>query len=214
MDKKILAIGGHVIKTARVELQKVIEAGRVEMLIHNGGSIFHDFQLAESTTLATRQIHSFPLDEVVSEPNIVRKASQRVWEWVCGSENYAPDNSITRLCQGYQIPVLMFTIPGADFWHLFKGGDAWQEMGRAAFHHFSELRLRFRYPFHYVCMGSAVVHPEIFTKAISGINLPTFQADVVDFKDMYRPSTRVAKYGHYYFITHKQYLTELLRNRV
>ena len=216
MDKKILAIGGHVIKTARVELEKVIERGHVDMLIHNGGSIFHDFQLATCTELATRQIHSYPLDEVVEDPNITKKASIRVWEWVLGSKNYAPKKSITHLCQGLQIPVLMFTIPGADFWHLFKGGDAWAEMGRAANHHFSVLRMRLRHPFHYVCMGSAVVHPEIFTKAIAG-NYPRpkeFQADVVDFKDMYRPSTRVAKYGNYYFMNHKQYLQELLQNKV
>lgn len=215
MDKKILAIGGHVIKTARVELEKAIERGHVEMLIHNGGSIFHDFQLATCTELVTRQIHSFPLDEVVEDPNVTKQAALHVWEWLLGSKNYAPKNSITRLCQGYHIPVLMFTIPGADFWHLFKGADAWGELGHALFHHFSELRLRFRYPFHYVCMGSAVVHPEIFTKAISGMKLPeAMQADVVDFKMMYRPETRVSKYGHYYVITHKQYLQELLRNRV
>ncbi len=216
MDKKILAIGGHVIKTARVELEKVIERGHVEMLIHNGGSIFHDFQLATCTELASRQIHSYPLDEVVEDPNITKKASIRVWEWVLGSKNYAPAKSITHLCQGLGIPVLMFTIPGADFWHLFKGGDAWSEMGRAAHHHFGILRMRLRHPFHYVCMGSAVVHPEIFTKAIAG-NYPKpreFQADVVDFKMMYRPETRVAKYGNYYVIPHKQYLQELLQNRV
>lgn len=184
------------------------------MLIHNGGSIFHDFQLATSTELVTRQIHSFPLDEVVEDPNITKTAGLRVWEWVLGSKNYAPEKSITHLCQGMGIPVLMFTVPGADFWQLFKGGDAWAEMGRAAFHHFSELRLRFRDPFHYVCMGSAVIHPEVFTKAISGLKLPKFQADVVDFKIMYRPSTRIAKYGDYYVITHKQYLQELLKNRV
>ncbi len=215
LEKKILAIGGHVIKTARVELEKVIERGHVEMLIHNGGSIFHDFQLATCTQLTTRQIHSFPLDEVVEDPQITKKASNLVWDWLLGSLNYAPENSITRLCQGYQIPVLMFTSYGADFWQLFKGRAAWSELGGAAFHHFSELRLRFRYPFHYVCMGSAVIHPEVFTKAIAGLNLPkAMQADVVDFKDMYRPSTRVAKYGNYYHISHKEYLQHLLSNKV
>ena len=44
--KRILAIGGHVIKTAGYELLRVIKANKVEMLIHNGGSLFHDFQLS------------------------------------------------------------------------------------------------------------------------------------------------------------------------
>ena len=211
MSKRIIAIGGHVIKTARVELEKVIERGHVEMLIHNGGSLFHDFQLATSTNLSHRQIHSYPLDEVVEDPGVARRASYHVWEWVLGSKNYAPEKSITHLCHDLGIPVLMFTIPGADFWHLFKGGDAWAELGRAANHHFGVLRMRLRHPFHYVCMGSAVIHPEIFTKAISGRKLPEFKADVVDFLDMYRPRTRIAKYGKYYKMEHKEYLQKWLK---
>ena len=46
--KRILAIGGHVIKTAKYGLYKVIERGYVEMIIHNGGSLFHDFQIAST----------------------------------------------------------------------------------------------------------------------------------------------------------------------
>jgi hypothetical protein len=57
-------------------------------------------------------------------------------------------------------------------------------------------------------MGSAVVHPEVFSKALAMIPKRgvEFQADVVDFMDMYRPRTRVAKYGNYYHMHHLAFL--------
>ena len=57
--KKILAIGGAVIKTGKTELIEVIKSGQIEMLIHNGGSIFHNFQ-QEMDDLSD---HSYPLNE-------------------------------------------------------------------------------------------------------------------------------------------------------
>jgi len=59
-------------------------------------------------------------------------------------------------------------------------------------------------------MGSAVIHPEVFIKAVAVSKPSKFKADVVDFLDMYRPRTRVAKYGIYYQITHQEYLKGLL----
>ena len=57
---------------------------------------------------------------------------------------------------------------------------------------------------------SAIIHPELFIKAIA-VSKPTdFKADVVDFIDMYRPRTRVSKFGTYYKMTHKEYLERLL----
>jgi hypothetical protein len=213
MAKKIIAIGGAVIKTSRKLLKRVIHDGHVDMLIHNGGSIFHDFQLSIDTNLTSPQRHSYKLDALIDNPKLNEEASYDVWDWLLNSRK-APPDSVTGMCEARDIPVLMFTIPGADFWHLFGGGEKWSMLGAHAYIHFAILRDRFKKPFHYVCMGSAVVHPEIFTKAIAGIKLPEFQADVVDFKDMYRPSTRVAKYGNYYCMNHKEYLKNLLKNRV
>ena len=214
MGKKILAIGGAVIKTAQEELVQVIEQGHVEMLIHNGGSIFHDFQIAIDPQLKSGgECHSHRLDSLIKDPSVNAEASEYVWEWLaCGCR--APEGSATRACEDNDIDVLMFTVIGGDFWHLFRGGYAWSQLGALTHVNFGILRDRFMKPFHYVCMGSAVVHPEVFTKAIAGIKLPKFQADVVDFKHMYRPSTRVAPYGNYYCINHLEYLQYLRKNLV
>jgi hypothetical protein len=131
-----------------------------------------------------------------------KNASGRVWAWL--EEAPAPENSITRSCQNKSIPVLMFTGMACDFWQVF--GNDWGLIGWRAKKDFNRLVDRFFRRFHYVCMGSAVIHPEVFTKALA-LNRPKrFTADVVDFKDMYRPMTRVARYGKYYRMTHKEYL--------
>jgi hypothetical protein len=207
--KRILAIGGHVIKTAKTELYRVVEDGKVEMLIHNGGSIFHDFQIASTADVKiwTSESHSYPLSDLIEKPEMNTPASLKVWNWIEGSAP-APEGSVTRRCEDLAIPVYIFTGPGCDFWHLFRGGKYWGMLGEKMHSYFSEIRERFKHPFHYVCMGSAVIHPEVFTKAIAGIKKPEFTADVVDFLDMYRPRTRVSQYGTYYKMTHKEYLAK------
>ena len=214
MEKRILAIGGHVIKTAKYDLYKIIERNKVEMLIHNGGSIFHDFQIAStSDARITTENHSYPLSDLVESPEINRPTSMVLWNWIEG-KGEAPKGSITSLCQGWGIPVLLFTAHGCDFWHLFKGGDYWSMLGTKIHRDFGLLRSRVKFPFHYVCMGSAVIHPEVFTKAIAGGPTPEFKADVVDFLDMYRPRTRISQYGKYYKMTHKEYLGKWLRDEL
>ena len=213
MKKRILAIGGHVIKTARAELKQVIDDGKVEMLIHNGGSLFHDFQLSLDYPLVMSGNHSYSLEGLIEDPGINKTASEIVWRWIEGGVE-APIGSVTKRCEDFAIPVLMFTCLGCDFWHLFRGSKYWGELGEKTHQYFSILREKLQAPFHYVCMGSAVIHPEVFTKAIAGIKKPEFTADVVDFLDMYRPRSRIAKYGKYYKMTHEEYLIKWHRDEL
>jgi hypothetical protein len=199
--KKILAIGGAVIKTAKGELREYIENDQIEMLIHNGGSIFHDFQQAIDPNLTS---HSYPLNDLINDYSCNKEASTYVWEFV--NYNTAPEESITKLCVDKGIPVLLFTGLGCDFWHLFATPDLWSDYGRQSYYYFEELWKRFKDPFHYICMGSAVIHPEVFTKAIAVAKNKNFKSDVVDFKYMYRPQTRISIYGTYYHMTHKRFL--------
>jgi len=201
---KILAIGGAVIKTAKPELKEIIMNNKVEMLIHNGGSIFHDFQQELDPTL---EDHSYPITELLEDYECNRLSSEYLWDWILGVGK-APEGSITRLCENKKIPVLLFTVLGADFWQLFV--HSWISLADKSFKDFEMLCYKFRNPFHYICMGSAVVHPEVFLKAVAVTKPKEFRADVVDFLDMYRPRTRVAKYGKYYQMSHKEFLDEWL----
>ncbi len=203
--KKIMAIGGAVIKTARDELIQVVENDKIEMLIHNGGSIFHDFQLATDDL----DSHSHPLDDLLEDYSCNKDTSKLVWEWIKYPYSPPPENSITKMCEDKKIPVLLFTAMACDFWQLFGTPEDWGAYGQHAYWDYKELVNRFKSPFHYVCMGSAVIHPEVFIKAVADAkNYKEFTADVVDFLEMYRPRTRVARYGMYYKMEHKEYLTE------
>lgn len=206
-NNKILAIGGAVIKTARDELRKVIEQDQVEMLIHNGGSIFHDFQLAVGDCAGKT---SYPLDDLLEDYECNREASEKVWDWLYGLP--APEGSITKLCKDSGVEVLLFTGLGCDFWQMFGSSKNWETLAKCAYSYFQVLTGRFKLcPFHYICMGSAVIHPEVFIKALAESKQKDFKADVVDFLDMYRPRTRISKYGHYYKMTHKEFLNLWLR---
>lgn len=207
--KKILSIGGAVIKTAKEELRNYIEAGNIEMLIHNGGSIFHDIQQAIDPNLKG---HSYPLDDLMDDYSCNKEASIHVWEFIEYGESVV--GSITDLCNDMNIPVLMFTSLGCDFWQLFGTADQWADYGRQSYYYFEQLNKRFKKPFHYICMGSAVIHPEVFTKAIAVAKNKDFIADVVDFKEMYRPRTRIAKYGTYYKMNHESWLKWEISNAI
>jgi len=199
--KKILAIGGAVIKTAKEELREYIEKDNVEMLIHNGGSIFHDFQQETDSNLNS---HSYSLDDLIKDYSCNEPASKLVWGWVKG--NSAPKGTITNLCTSKNIPVLLFTAHACDFWQMFSDRQDWETLAKLAWDDYKLLVYRFKSPFYYICMGSAVIHPEVFTKAIAESKARDFISDVVDFKDMYRPRTRVSIYGTYHQMSHKQYL--------
>lgn len=203
LDKKILAIGGAVIKTAREELRKVIEQDKIEMLIHNGGSIFHDFQLTMDDCGGRT---SYPLDNLLKDYECNKSASREVLKWISGYP--APEGSITSLCESKEITVLLFTGLACDFWQMFGNQNDWETLATNSYLGFKLLTGRFKSSFHYICMGSAVIHPEVFIKALAQSKQLNFKADVVDFMDMYRPRTRIAIYGDYYKMTHKEFLTK------
>ena len=114
-----------------------------------------------------------------------------------------------------EIPVLLFTTPGADFWHYFSRD--WTLLSDMAYMSMLSMVERFKQEnFHFVNVGSATMHPEVFIKAVATAkpNPENFTADVVDFKDMYRPRTRVARFGTYYTISHVEYFKYLLEGKV
>jgi len=203
MDKVILAIGGAVIKTAWEELKEVVRGGKVEILIHNGASLFHDFQRATDKILAAAGMHSYPLDDLLVNKELDAPAASLVWKWIRGK--HAPDGSVTRICEEMGIQVLCFTALGCDFWQLFD--REWDEFANATRRDLAFLANRMeKGQFHYLLLGSAVIHPEIFRTAMVLAKPAIFRADVVDFLDMYRPRTRVARYGSYYQMDFKTFL--------
>jgi hypothetical protein len=209
--KKILAIGGAVIKTARTELIEIIRTHEIEMLIHNGGSLFHDFQLSVDPPPDNQ--HSYPLTQLLEDYRVNQKTINSINRYFdCPIHDFMPEGSVTRLCHEMNIPVLMFTVLGADFWNMNPDYSQWECYAYFQCESLQTLLQRFRKDnFHYVCMGSAVIHPEIFVKGIAITHPKHFIADVVDFMNMYRPRTRIAVYGDYYQECHQIFLRSWLK---
>jgi hypothetical protein len=202
--KAILAIGGAVIKTAWEEMKAVAEKDKIEMLIHNGASIFHDFQRATDPFLAKNNMHSYSLQDLMGNVDLDKGASEMVWDWIKWGRK-APEGSLTRICEDKKIRVLCFTALGCDFWQLFDRD--WENFATQTRKDFYFLCQRmYEDDFHYILLGSAVIHPEVFTKALFKVRPKKFRADVVDFLEMYRPKTRVACYGTYYKMEFKEFL--------
>lgn len=204
--KTIVAIGGAVIKTAWDEIKEAAQRKLFDVLIHNGGSIFHDFQrILDPETEKLGDQTSFPLESIVQDyRKLTEKTSQAVWDWIL--LGISPPGSLTDICEKKDMDVLLFTGLGCDFWQILKDYTHWERLGRSASIDFRRLCELMEEPFRFVCMGSAVIHPEVFTKALAIAKPTEFQADVVDFLDMYRPRTRVAKYGQYFQMEHKKFL--------
>ena len=110
--KKIIGIGGAVIKTGAHEyLKKNIDD--IEIIMYNGGALFHDFQLAlEGYT-------SVPIEELTLSLNKIKDSSLYLWGWLKG-KNKAPKGALARLCEDKNIPTLLFTGIGCDYWQMFR----------------------------------------------------------------------------------------------
>ena len=204
---RILAIGGTVTKTAYDEIKEVTQRGLFDILIHNGGSVFHDFQRATETLPS----HSYPLSDLLLDYEPNRKASELVWHWI--KTGFAPAGILTTICNNSIYNVMLFTALGADFWQLFD--SHWELIAYKSKIDFDILCGLMKSPFHYICMGSAVVHPEVFVKALAVAKPKEFRGDVVDFKMMYRPKTRIvqlAKSGRYWNMEHKTFLINWLKS--
>jgi len=210
--EKILAIGGAVVKTARSELMQLIKANEIEMLIHNGGSLFHDFQHAIDPP--PKGMHSYTLSHLMRNREELKITNKAINLFFTTTTNPAPVGSVTHLCREKNIPVLVFTALGCDWWqHDMRD---WASFSAYAQESFNRLVKRFvTSQFHYVCMGSAVIHPEVFIKALAFSYASEvsnwFKADVVDFLDMYRPRTRVSIFGNYFTCEHHRFIQSWLK---
>lgn len=207
----ILGIGGAVIKTAMEELAEVIKARKIDVLLHCGASVFHDFQ----RNTENLEYHSHTLDALLKDYTLDCDASSLVWQWI--RRKGSPDSSITNLCYENDVEVLLFTALGTDFWQLFC--DEWELIASQCHDDFYRLcGIIEKDNFTYINMGSAVIMPEVFIKALAlvGIdNLKNFKTYTVDFlPNQYRPLTRVAKYGEYINMTHKEFMRKWLNNEI
>ena len=214
-DKRpvMLGMGAHAIK---VGLNPVIidlmESGAITSLAVNGAGIIHDFELAfigRTSEDVDREILSGAfgmaeetgsmLNQAIREASANEGIGAAVGRMIQSGDFPYKDNSLLAAGHRLGVPVTVHVAIGTDIIHMHPSFDG-RATGEAAQRDFltfctlvSELEGGV-----YINLGSAVLLPEIFLKAVTlarnlGQPLRHFTTVNMDFVQHYRPNTNVVR---------------------
>jgi hypothetical protein len=234
----ILSLGAHIIK---VGLSSIIidlmERGWISAIAVNGAFIIHDFEIALAgqtsedvkenlfkgtfgNTEETGLFLNVALKEG-AEQNL--GAGEAVGQYLISSSFSFNQYSILYKAYKLNIPITVHPALGTDVIHYhpnFDGAVA-GKLAETDFLQFSSVVSKISDGGVYINIGSAVILPEIFLKALAfctaqGIKPKNFYTAVFDFIKHYRPAENVVnrpitKGGKgYYFIGHHEIMIPLL----
>jgi hypothetical protein len=234
----LFGLGAHVIKVGLSPvLIDLMDRGWVSGLALNGACIVHDFEVAyagrTSEDVAARiQGGRFGMARETGE--LLNRAinqgardglglGESVGKMIAGSR--FPHRKISLLGEAYRrgIPVTVHVAVGTDTIHFHPeaSGAALGQTSLADFFLFCSMVKEIDRGGVYLNVGSAVVLPEVFLKAVTfvrnkGLRLEEFTTAVFDFSRQYRPAENVArrplggKSRGYYFVGHHEIMIPLL----
>jgi hypothetical protein len=214
-DKRpvMLGMGAHAIK---VGLNPVIidlmERGVITSLSLNGAGIIHDFEIAlvgRTSEDVDKEILSGAFGMAEETGSMLNKAIQTagadegigaaVGRMIQNGEFPYGDKSLLAACRRLEVPVTVHVAIGTDIIHMHPSFDG-RATGEAAHRDFltfcslvSDIEGGV-----YINLGSAVLLPEIFLKAVTlcrnlGHSLHHFTTVNMDFVQHYRPNTNVVR---------------------
>lgn len=234
----IFGCGAHVIKVGlNPVLINLMENGWISALALNGAGIIHDFEVALSGKTSedvAAQIKKGDFGTAAETGELLNEAIQQGKDNNLGlgeavgrffSQLELPYKEYSLLYQAYRlnIPVTVHVSLGTDIIHFHPrvDGAAIGETSLRDFFLFSALIAQLEGGGVYLNIGSAVILPEIFLKAVAyvrnqGFPLKKFITAVFDFKKHYRPLENVVRrpLGEnsqgYYFLGHHEIMIPLL----
>ncbi len=233
----ITALGAHVIKVGLSGIViDLMERGVIKGVALNGAGIIHDFELAYAGMTSEdvdAEIDTGLFGMAEETGRILNGAIKKGAEEGLGigraigkkilSSNY-PNKALSILAAGerLKIPVTVHVGIGTDIIHMHPGSDG-GAIGKASMMDFRILcnELTGLQGGVYINIGSAVILPEVFLKAITvvrnlGYKVEDFTTVNMDFMQHYRPVTNVVrrptqKGGRGYAITgHHEIMLPLL----
>lgn len=234
----IFAMGAHVIKVGLNPLIiDLMKFGWINALALNGAGIIHDFEIAfagQTSEDVAVQIKdgSFGMAKETGEylNRAIAKGSKKnlglgeaVGEMISSSDFPHKNLSLLSCAYDLNIPVTVHVALGTDIIHFHpevNGADV-GKISLNDFFLFCSLVERLDGGGVFVNVGSAVVLPEVFLKAVSfvrnrGSVLNNFSTAVFDFNLHYRPQENVVrrplmnKKDGFYFIGHHEIMIPLL----
>lgn len=237
-DKAILfALGGHVIKVGlNPVLIDLMKEGWISGLILNGAGIIHDFEVAYSghtSEEVERQIKDGRFGMSRETGQLLNEAifagqdrcglGEIVGEMIARSQFPHKDLSLLAAAYELNIPATVHVAIGTDTIHFHPkvNGEALGKTSLRDFFLFCTLVQGLDGGGVFLNMGSAVMLPEVFLKAVTfvrnkGKRLEEFSTAVFDFLHHYRPDQNIVKRPlgkkgkGFYFIGHHEIMIPLL----
>jgi hypothetical protein len=234
----LFGLGAHVIKVGlNPVLIRLMEDGWVSGIALNGAGIIHDFEIAfcgrtSEDVAAQIQTGKFGMARETGEllNEAIRSGARRgcglgaaVGKMISGSRLRYKNLSLLASAYSLEIPVTVHVAIGTDTIHFHprSSGEALGKTSLADFFLFCSLLEKLEGGGVYINIGSAVILPEIFLKAVSyvrnrGTRLEHLTTAVFDFLHHYRPDQNVVrravgKKGRgFYFIGHHEIMVPLL----
>jgi len=233
----IIGLGGHIIKCGLAPLLiKLMEEGIAKCFAVNGSVTIHDFELAyfgktsEDVSKGLADGTFGMAEETINAINriIIRASEEKLgYGEALGKDilENAPNSEISLLAQAYKynIPVTVHIALGTDITHqsLYADGKAIGDCSMIDFRIFCEQVKNLNDGGVFINMGSAVIIPEVFLKALTVARnvygtIQDFTTAVFDMNQQYRELENVVrrpveKGGKgYYFIGHHEIMIPLL----
>ena len=234
----IFGLGAHVIK---VGLSPIIidlmKEGWITALALNGAGIIHDFEIAftgqtsEDVQVQIKNGHFGMAQETGQMLNDAINSGEEkglglgeaVGEMIATSDFPHKDMSLLFSAYNMNLPVTVHVAIGTDTIHFHPEvkGEAIGNASLKDFFLFCSLLEKLEDGGVFVNIGSAVILPEVFLKALSFVRnkgqlLESFSTAVFDFIHHYRPYENVVKRPHgkkgrgFYFIGHHEIMIPLL----
>jgi hypothetical protein len=233
----ILGLGAHVIKVGLSPvIIRLMREGWVNALALNGAGIIHDFEIAFSGQTSEDVAVQLPTGDfgMARETGeflnrAIRSGARRgaglgeaVGRMIARSKFPHRDLSLTGTAFELGLPATVHVAIGTDTIHFHPGasGAALGQSSLRDFFRFSDVVAGLEGGGVYLNVGSAVILPEVFLKALSyvrnqGRTLRDFSTAVFDFRHHYRPAQNVIaravgeKGRGFYFIGHHEIMVPL-----
>jgi len=234
----LFALGAHVIKVGlNPVVIRLMKEGWMTGLALNGAGIIHDFEIAfagRTSEDVAAEIKGGKFGMARETGELLNRAIKRgaeqgmglgeaVGKMIAGSNFPYKHLSLLAASSELDIPVSVHVAVGTDTIHFHPGasGEAIGKTSLADFFLFCSLVEGLEGGGVFVNVGSAVILPEVFLKALSfvrnkGKRLDHFSTAVFDFIQHYRPSQNVIqrtgrkKGKGFYFIGHHEIMIPLL----
>lgn len=211
----VLAMGGHVVKCGlQPVLKSLLDAGVVTAFAMNGAGAIHDYEL--SLIAATSEdvgavLHCGTFGMAEETGRDINRAlregvaagygyGEAIGRFILQQDNPYKEYSLLALCAAQDIPLTVHVAIGNDITHQHPDADG-AVIGEASFRDFrlfTSIVSELGDGGVYLNIGSAVILPEVFLKALSiaqnlGHHVDNFTTANFDMQQHYRPLQNVVK---------------------